>query len=164
MEKIMNAMMTLLTAIFFEVLPASLQKEMEEKGYKAELIDNNICLSCSMMVTTLYSYTQDGSESIILSDARDYLKINQDDELVLTSDTPENRKEYEEMFDDAKLSVTESPVSKKLMVDYYHDENWDIPYTVDETYAIACVEYRIPLESADIAGAIRAAKKFAELE
>ena len=29
MEKVMNAMVTLLTAIFFEVLPVYLQKEIE---------------------------------------------------------------------------------------------------------------------------------------
>lgn len=164
MEKIMDVMATLLTAIFFEVLPVSLQKEIEEKGYKAELIDNSICLRNSMTVATLYSYTQEDSKSNIVSDERDYLEINQDDEIVLTSDTPENRQAYEKMFDDAKLTVAESPVLKKLMVDYYHDENWYIPYTLDETYAVAHVEYRIPLDTVDITDTIRAAKKFAGLE
>lgn len=50
------------------------------------------------------------------------------------------------------------------MVDYYHDENWYIPYTLDETYAVAHVEYRIPLDTVDITDTIRAAKKFAGLE
>lgn len=165
MEKIMNAMVTLLTAIFFEVLPVSLQKEIEEKGYKAELIDNNICLCCSMTVETLYSYTVNGSKEKEVSSKRDYLEINQDNEIVLISDTSSNRQAYEKMFDAARLKLAaEEPVTKKLAAEFYHDEDCDVPYSIDETYAVAQVEYRIPLDTVDIAGAIRAAKKFAGLE
>ena len=46
----------------------------------------------------------------------------------------------------------------------YHDEDWDVQHSIDETYAVAHVEYRIPLDTVDITGAIRAAKKFAGLE
>lgn len=130
------AMNNLLSAIFVEVLPVSLQREMEGKGYSVKICDKYVRL---VTVQETITISRNGE---VYDDAEKYL-----------------RDVDPALFKDFELSIG-IPVTREFRYDY--SVNGD--YWCDGEWLNAYVEYRVPLRAKDISGVIKAAKEFAGLE
>lgn len=139
----------LMAAIFTEVLPASLQQEMEEKNYKVKVCKKYIKVASTRLYNSI-AYMFDESSDEMLAFLHRYC----------AEDVNKTSTDYINLFREADLRSRVAPVTRDLRVKREMDCNGCETESWFDTY----VEYRIPLDRQDISGVIRAAKIFAGLE
>lgn len=146
MKKMEKKMMA---AIFTEVLPASLQQELKEKNYKVKVCKKHIKVSSARFYDSI-SYRFDEPSEEMLAFLHRYC----------AEDVDKTSTEYVNLFKEADLRSRVTPVTRDLRV----EREMDYDGCEVESWLDTYVEYRIPLDSQDISGVIRAAKTFAGLE
>lgn len=139
----------LMAAIFTEVLPASLQQEMEEKSYKVKVCKKHIKVASTRLYNSI-AYMFDESSDEMLAFLHRYC----------AEDVNKTSTDYINLFREADLRSRVAPVTRDLRVKREMDCNGCETESWFDTY----VEYRIPLDRQDIFSVIRAAKIFAGLE
>lgn len=152
MEKFMKkAEKQFMAAVFTEVLPAALQQEMEEKGYKVKVCKKHVKVSSECFYRAV-STQYEGPTALMEKFLDKYC----------SGDIDKTSPEYLNLFRKAVITagVTVNPVTRDLVV----RDDTDRDYNEITSWLNTYVEYRVPLDNQDISGIIRAAKEFAGLE